>query len=305
MTIKLKPRIVISRANYDKVMWWVNHAEGEVSGMGTVTYDERAHTFTIDEVLLLQQKCSAATTELEAGAVAQAEYAMRDHEGAGMRWWWHSHVNMNVFWSGTDEATIQELGEAGWFLATVFNKREETRSCLYQGKPFQMFSDQIDFEIDEGEAGGECDCYATTITGIEFPYFCPFCGAYLQDPTLEQGWLTEFEDKVSPYTYTNRWGYGSGGTQFTRTLVDDYDEGWSRWFSNSTPPRQSSTPMTKVTADLTEYHKLEATYARMDDSDPLCAKALQNIEKLEDKLYEYVAEGLLTYGDIYRYGTSD
>ena len=38
---------------------------------------------------------------------------------------------MSVFWSGTDMDTIKKLGEGGWFLSTVFNKKHEMRSAYY------------------------------------------------------------------------------------------------------------------------------------------------------------------------------
>ena len=40
---------------------------------------------------------------------------------------------MGVFWSGTDHQAIEQIGKNGWVLATVFNKKAEQRTAIYQG----------------------------------------------------------------------------------------------------------------------------------------------------------------------------
>ena len=54
---------------------------------------------------------------------------------------------MSCFWSGTDTETIRQLGDKGWCLATVFNKKEDSRSAYYQkGDDFipEIFMDDMD-----------------------------------------------------------------------------------------------------------------------------------------------------------------
>ena len=128
---------------YDKVMHWVDKAVGEISGFGKVELIDGV--FYVTSAILLKQENTSASTEIDAGAVAKAMYEMKDEPGH-LNWWWHSHVNMPVFWSGTDMDTIQELGEHGWICATVFNKKEEMRSAYYQkGDDFlpKVFIDNV------------------------------------------------------------------------------------------------------------------------------------------------------------------
>ena len=73
---------------------------------------------------------TSATTESQPTDVAAALFELKDAEG-DILWWWHSHVNMQVFFSGTDTATIEEIGQNGACAATVFNKKGEMHSGLY------------------------------------------------------------------------------------------------------------------------------------------------------------------------------
>lgn len=126
MEIELK----IPHAVYEKVMHWVNKAEGlEVSGFGKVVRDRATNTFTVVDAYLLEQEGGAAHTDIDDKSLARLMYQTKDIEG-DLRWWWHSHVKMACFWSTTDTDTIKQLGANGWIVATVFNQKYEMRSAL-------------------------------------------------------------------------------------------------------------------------------------------------------------------------------
>ena len=122
-------KVVISDPVYRKVMYWVDRAKtDEVSGLGIVkVVNGELH---VTEAILLPQRNGATHTDIEADDVCKAMYEMRLADGE-LKWWWHSHVQMGVFWSGTDKATIKEFGDNGWILATVFNQKREYKSAFY------------------------------------------------------------------------------------------------------------------------------------------------------------------------------
>lgn len=122
-------QLQIDRSTYTKIMHWINKSSDEVSGFGRVTYHAETGVFQIHDAYLLEQTNGAAHTDIDGASLAKLMYKTKDEEGE-LKWWWHSHVNMAVFWSGTDTATIKELASQGWMLATVFNKKEEMRSAL-------------------------------------------------------------------------------------------------------------------------------------------------------------------------------
>lgn len=132
---------------YDKIMHWVHKASVEVSGLGIVTIGDD-NIPVVEDVMLLEQSNTATTTDIEPLAICKAlTDFMRSGKDGDIKFWWHSHVNMDVFWSGTDNATIKELSENGWFLHTVFNKRGETRSAISQN--VEMFNGQMAFALQD------------------------------------------------------------------------------------------------------------------------------------------------------------
>lgn len=123
-------KVQIEREVHEKIMHWVNKSTNEVSGLGKLRFDLETKSFVVLSAILLPQRNGAAHTDIEAEDVAKAMFLMKDEPG-DLRFWWHSHVQMPVFWSGTDTDTIKQLGEHGWFLSTVFNQKNEMRSAYY------------------------------------------------------------------------------------------------------------------------------------------------------------------------------
>lgn len=128
----MKPQIVIDNEVYEKIMHWVNKSRNEVSGLGTIVI-EKDSTIRVISAMLLPQTNHATHTEITAEGVNKAMFALKDSPGE-LKFWWHSHVMMPVFWSGTDHATIKEFGAHDYILATVFNQKKEMRSAYYDPK---------------------------------------------------------------------------------------------------------------------------------------------------------------------------
>lgn len=123
------PRVTIDWDVYQKIMYWVNKAPGEISGLGKVVPKEDG-TFRVTSAVLIKQENGAASTEMDGAAISKCMFELKDDPGH-LNFWWHSHVNMEVFWSGTDIDTIREIGQNGFVVATVFNKKREMKSAVY------------------------------------------------------------------------------------------------------------------------------------------------------------------------------
>ncbi len=138
-------KIVIENMVYQKVMYWVQKSSDEVSGLGNVIIEPETNTIRVIDAIMLPQSNTGGSTDIDADAVAKAMFLMHKNKVPGqLRWWWHSHVNMNVFWSGTDISTIKQLGNGGWFSATVFNKRNEMLSAFCQKEPIRLLVPKIE-----------------------------------------------------------------------------------------------------------------------------------------------------------------
>lgn len=192
-------KLVIPYDVYLKIMHWVDKAGGfEVSGFGTIVRDAKSDVFTVRDAILLKQTNTSAETEIEASAIAKALYELRDAEGE-MRWHWHSHHSMDVFWSGTDEKLIRDLGSNGWIVATVFNNKREQKTafCTYAKSEFgshEIFHKDVPTQV---------------LTFI--------------DNSLIEAWDKEFDDKVTVRSYHNR--ATNFGSEEWRAGYADLDDG--------------------------------------------------------------------------------
>jgi len=142
------PSLFIDYMAYRKIMHFVNKSNFEVSGLGKVLFDEESNTVRVIDIILLPQKNTQATTEIDEQAIAKAMFELKDAEGE-LRFWWHSHVDMATFWSHTDIETIERLSAGGWFVSSVFNQQESVRSCYSQNYPVKLFCDNIETSVEQ------------------------------------------------------------------------------------------------------------------------------------------------------------
>jgi proteasome lid subunit RPN8/RPN11 len=149
----MQPKIILPVNLKNKIQFIVDNCSMEVSGLGTVVFDKKENAYRITDVILLEQEVGSAHTDLDDKAVAKACYDMRDAEGE-LAFWWHSHVNMDTFWSGTDHSTMDSIGKNGLCVAIVFNKKEEMRGAIvmsadnYPTVKVDNVSIEVEYEYD-------------------------------------------------------------------------------------------------------------------------------------------------------------
>ena len=184
---------------YKKIMYWVNKSNFEVSGLGKIAFDPKDNSMRVIDAVLIEQENGSISTEISAAAVGKAMFLLKDTPG-DLRFWWHSHVNMEVFWSGTDMATIKQLAMGGWFVSTVFNKKNEMKSAYSQSSPVRLVLEDIPTEISLSaqEANPEWDReYEDKVTvKPDFDYskwmLAPHSGAI----DMYKDYSAELEDKL-------------------------------------------------------------------------------------------------------------
>lgn len=141
-----KPRLIITPAVWDKMMFLARNKEGlECSGLGIL--EMQGQNFVTKQMFMVPQVNTSGDTEMDADAIGRAMYQYRDVPGF-LRWHWHSHVNMSVFWSPGDQEMIAKNCSQGWFVHTVINVRGDKKSCVGQQKPFPFFIDDIETVIE-------------------------------------------------------------------------------------------------------------------------------------------------------------
>jgi hypothetical protein len=152
-------KIYIPRDIYQQIMHWINKTDKEISGYGKIQWADDKSYCWVSSVYILDKGGSSVTTEISTKAYAKIVERTYKLDG-DLNFWWHSHVNMAVFWSGTDKSTIQEIGAHGYCVATVFNKKNEMRSAIcYKSSSLVgesvEFKDEVPTEIYDPEPSAE------------------------------------------------------------------------------------------------------------------------------------------------------
>lgn len=117
-----------------KMKYYVESVDAEISGVGkTRMIDE---DIIVEDIIIFKQKCTGSHTDLDVEDEAKIMYE-RDKRGESSKdWnlWWHSHNNMDVFWSGTDEDNIRkQAGNGNYLLSIVTNndRKYKTRFDIF------------------------------------------------------------------------------------------------------------------------------------------------------------------------------
>lgn len=129
-----------------RIGYYTQAADGEVSGLGTLKKDEKGR-YIVDEVYLLEQESSAADTEIKPESISKLMVdMMKDNKDPGaLKFWWHSHASMGVFWSGTDDTCAETLSKEFAF-SLVVNKAGDKKCRLDLYDPFRITFDGVRIE---------------------------------------------------------------------------------------------------------------------------------------------------------------
>jgi hypothetical protein len=137
-----------------KLWLWTDMARGEVSALGMVEEIRDSQTgviasLRVTDVYLIKQVSTDAETELDPKAVAELmlELEQAGQDVSKLRFWWHSHGSLSVFWSDQDESCVADLANGEYLLALVVNKRRESLCRLDQFHPTHMYLSDVVWEV--------------------------------------------------------------------------------------------------------------------------------------------------------------
>lgn len=172
------PRVLIDIKANQKLHIWAGLATGEVSGFGTIeelkTKTGQIWAIKVKDVFLAEQECTSASTEIEAEDLARLVNKLEEQglKPEDLRLWFHSHGNMGVFWSATDDKNCDALSRECNLLSIVVNKAGEMLARYDISEPFRMTMDKLVMTLD-------------TDFGDEFQKMCE----------------EEFKGKIKPKSY--------------------------------------------------------------------------------------------------------
>jgi hypothetical protein len=136
---KSGPELHIEAADFAYIRAAVNKANSrEVGGLGIIAIEDGKAT--VRHMRLLKQTISSGEVEWDDDAHPEYLtwlYTPAEDGGAGFEgetyglYSWHSHGNMSVFWSGTDEDFIRRVGfTVPYIFSSVFNTKGDIKNRL-------------------------------------------------------------------------------------------------------------------------------------------------------------------------------
>lgn len=124
------PMVCFTEQTLAKFKGYVDNCTLEIGWLALVEIDAQGR-YIVYDTLLPHQNVSATTTDLmESGLQEVGEELLqtRPDEFNNVRCWCHSHVNMQVCPSGTDESTFEQFYEnCDYFIRVICNKKGDMR----------------------------------------------------------------------------------------------------------------------------------------------------------------------------------
>jgi hypothetical protein len=124
---------------------YVSLAIGEISGLGKIRKVAKG-VLLIEDVFIFDQDCTPVETNLNLDKVAEflTEMIMAGEDTSCIRLWWHSHANMDTFWSHTDNTTISGFNNE-WMVSLVTNFDGDYLCRVDTFQPMQMTAHDVLF----------------------------------------------------------------------------------------------------------------------------------------------------------------
>lgn len=130
--------IKITKKAYQKLRYYTENCKYEISGLGKIR--EKTGYLEIYDIDIFKQKVSIVNSNLNPDTLASFLYE-KYHKGESVKdykVWWHSHSDMEVFFSDTDKHTIELSSEYPYLISIVTNKRGENKVRLDIFNPLRL-----------------------------------------------------------------------------------------------------------------------------------------------------------------------
>ena len=127
---------------YEKIKCFTIKAKGEISGLGESRFLNKKDIL-ITDIKILKQTYSYTSTDLDEEAMAKFLNQMMKDKKEIENWnvWWHTHSDFDVFWSPTDDDTIENATGGPLLISIVANKKMEMLGRLDIFNPLRFTFD--------------------------------------------------------------------------------------------------------------------------------------------------------------------
>ncbi len=143
------PKVLILPEPFEKLKLYIELCPWEVSGLGIV--ERSGNDFLIRDIFITRQWNYSAFTEMYPEDLSRLliEMVKEGKDPNQVKLWWHSHAEMDVFWSQIDDYTCRNLGN--YLISLVGNKAGNFRCRLDISEPIQLTVDNLVFAVNDGQ----------------------------------------------------------------------------------------------------------------------------------------------------------
>ena len=118
------PRVYYTNKVYNEIRYLVQKCVDEVCWFGSV--EKKGADYLVTEIFVPKQKVSAASAEIDAEDLS--DIALELEDPSTLYYWGHSHVNMQVRPSATDEEQFAEyLNDCDVMIRGIYNKKGDSK----------------------------------------------------------------------------------------------------------------------------------------------------------------------------------
>ncbi len=131
-------KVKITKEAHQKLRYFTELCHTEISGLGKVK--EMPGFLEIYDIEIFEQRVSGAHSNLDPDVLAMFlhEKFVAGESVKDYKVWWHSHVNMEAYFSPTDISTIEMSSEFPYLVSIVTNKRGEDRARIDMYEPLRV-----------------------------------------------------------------------------------------------------------------------------------------------------------------------
>lgn len=121
---------------HQQLLAYIAACDIEFSCLIDATYNEKLNVILLGKIYLLEQEATAETVELDDDALDTFDFQLIKNAPKGEsvqlpRCWMHSHADHGVFFSATDQKTIESRHNNSFNVALVMNKAQQMRADIH------------------------------------------------------------------------------------------------------------------------------------------------------------------------------
>lgn len=131
-------KLILTKEAERKMNHYVQAVNTEIAGMGKIM--RAGEDIILTDVAIYHQEVTGGTANIDSVELAKfaADLYAKGENPKDWSLWWHSHVDMQAYFSSIDTGTIDRSTEYEYLISLVVNKKQQREARLDLYRPFRM-----------------------------------------------------------------------------------------------------------------------------------------------------------------------